>query len=323
MHQEEINKYLFWGVLAILLLISYFILKPFLIALLSSFILAYLIKPLHNYLSSFVGKKISALICVIFITLLIIIPIAIIIGGIVSQANNSLNASFIKSTLADISSLPFIENLPIDFSSLSQRAVELIISLLKVSALAIPTVALSILVSAFAIFYILISWDLLKEKLKEYLPFKDKSKFIKEVSTATNSIVHGTILIGFIEFVVAALGFYLSGVKPFLLLAIIIFFFAFIPGLGPAAVWIPSALYYFLTQNSFTALGVLITGLIISIFIDGIIKIKFLGEKSKIHPLIMLLGVLGGIPLFGIFGFVIGPLILIYTIDLLDEFLKN
>ncbi|MDO8508895.1 MAG: AI-2E family transporter [Nanoarchaeota archaeon] len=323
MKEEEINKYLFWAGIAVLLILSYFIIKPFVIALITSFILAYLVKPVYNYFSPYTGKKSSALICLLLIVLIILLPIAGIIGGIISQAQNSLNAEFIKSTLKSISSYPIIENLNIDISSLTRSAINFTISLLKTSAAAIPSIAISILVSLFAIFYILTNWDYLAEKLKQYLPFKDKNRIIKEIAHTTNALVYGTILIGLIEFIVSAIGFYLVGVKPFLLLSLIIFFFAFIPALGPAAVWIPLALYYFLMQNYFTAIGVIIIGLIISIIIDGIIRIKFLGDKSKIHPLIMLLGVLGGVPLFGLFGFIIGPLILIYTIELIDEALKQ
>ena len=323
MQEEKINKYVFWTAIAILLILSYFIVKPFLIALISAFILAYLIKPVYSYLFLRIGKKTSALICVLIIILMIILPIATIIGGIISQATQSLNAEFIISSLKTISSYSIIESLNLDISSLTKSVINFIISLLKTSVTAIPGIILSILVSLFAIYFILINWNYLEEKLKQYLPFKDKARIINEISRTTNVLVYGTILIGLIEFLVSAIGFYLLGVESYLLLSTIIFFFAFIPALGPAVVWIPLALYYFFVQNYFSAIGVIIIGLIISSIIDGIVRIKFLGDKSKIHPLIMLLGVLGGVPLFGIFGFVIGPLILIYTIELIDEVLKH
>ena len=323
MQEGEINKYVFWAGIAILLILSYFIIQPFLIALVSAFILAYLIKPVYSYFFPYAGKNSSALICIFIIILIIILPIATVIGGIISQATQSLNAEFIKNSLNTISSYPIIKNLNINFSSITKNAIDFIISLLRTSAAAIPAIALSILVVLFAIYYMLIKWEFLAEKLKKYIPFKDKGRVIKEISSATNVLVYGTILIGLMEFAAAAIGFFIFGVKAYLLLALIIFFFAFIPALGPAAVWVPLALYYLFTQNYFSAIGIIIIGLIISIFIDGIIRIKFLGDKSKIHPLIMLLGVLGGVPLFGIFGFIIGPLILIYTIELIDEVLKN
>lgn len=323
MKEGEINKYIFWAGIAVLLILSYFIIQPFFIALISAFILAYLTKPVYSYLTRYLGKNSSAMICVFIIVLIILIPIAVIIGGIIAQATQSLNVEFIGASLKTISTYPLIENLNLDLSNITRNVIDFIISLLKTSAAAIPGIALSILILLFSIYYILTNWDALGDKLKTYLPFRDKARFIKETSQMTNILVHGTILIGLIEFVVAAIGLYLFGVKSYLLLSAIIFFFAFIPGLGPAAVWVPLAIYYFFVQDYFAAIGIVIIGLIISAFIDGYIRIKILGDKSKIHPLIMLLGVLGGVPLFGIFGFVIGPLILIYTIELVDEALKG
>lgn len=66
-----------------------------------------------------------------------------------------------------------------------------------------------------------------------------------------------------------------------------------------------------------TAIGVLITGLILST--DTILRPKIIGSVSNINSFIMLLGVLGGIALFGLLGFIIGPVVLVFSIKLLKE----
>jgi len=48
-----------------------------------------------------------------------------------------------------------------------------------------------------------------------------------------------------------------------------------------------------------------------------------MGEKAKINPLIMLVGIIGGISIFGVFGFIIGPLILTYTLKLINEVIND
>jgi len=68
---------------------------------------------------------------------------------------------------------------------------------------------------------------------------------------------------------------------------------------------------------------VVITGLIISIFIENFVFAQVVGRQAKIHPLIVLIGVFGGVPLFGIFGFIIGPLLLVYTINLIENAVKG
>ena len=107
------------------------------------------------------------------------------------------------------------------------------------------------------------------------------------------------------------------------LLLFLSFFLAFIPGLGSAIVWVPLAIYYLFFENWFTFIGVVVTGVILSVFVDTILRTKLLGKKSNINPYIMLIGILGGISLFGIFGFIIGPLILIYSLKIIREYLKR
>ncbi len=321
--EEEINKYLFWITLIVLIILSYLIIKPYIISLISAFILAYLTRPVFSYLSPKIGKNLSALSCIFLIIIIIILPLGTVITGIIAQAKESISADFIKSTLNSISSYPFIQKLNINLATLSEKGLEILIVLIKFSASTIPSILLSIFITLFGIYYIFVSWDSLAGKLKLYLPFKDKHRVIKEISEITNSLVYGTILLGFIEFLVAATGFFILGVKSYLLLSAIVFLSAFIPLLGPAAVWLPMMVYYLFTQNYFTAIGLLIVGIILSVGIDTFLKIKLLGKKTEINPLVMLIGILGGISLFGIFGFIIGPLILVYAIELIEELIRK
>ena len=78
-------------------------------------------------------------------------------------------------------------------------------------------------------------------------------------------------------------------------------------------------LYYFSIGQYATAGGVLILGLILWIGIEFYFYTKFVGGRSHIHPFILLIGVLGGIGVFGIFGFIIGPLVLVNSIKIIEE----
>ena len=125
-------------------------------------------------------------------------------------------------------------------------------------------------------------------------------------------------IIAILDFVIASIGFYLLGIKSFLLLAAIISILTFIPGLGPGVVWVPLAIFHLLIGNYLVGIGVIFIGLILGVLIETYLQGKIVEEKTKINPLIRFIGVLGGVPVFGIFGFIIGPLILIYTIKILN-----
>ena len=308
------KKYIFWIIIAALVVLSFIIIKPFIIALVSAFILAYLTKPAFNYLTPKLGKTLSASLCIILVVLIIIFPLAIVIGGIINQASVSIKVETLKNIFKSISSFPLLEKFNIDIQTLTEKGLSLAFAAITKSVSYIPSLVLTLFVTLFGMYYILINWDYLATHLEEYIPFENKKRIRKEMAKITNTLIYGTLLIALIELIVAINGFLISGVGAYLVLSILVFFFAFIPGVGPAAIWVPTAIYYLFTRSYITATGVIITGLILSIYVDTLLRVKLLGSKTKINPLIMLVGILGGIALFGIFGFVIGPLILIYTI---------
>jgi predicted PurR-regulated permease PerM len=181
---------------------------------------------------------------------------------------------------------------------------------------------ISILIALWGMYYFLINWDYLVPDIKKFIPFKNKERIAEEIDSATRGIVHGMFFIAIIEFAVASLGFYILGVKLYILLAILMAFLVFIPGVGPIFVWLPTALFYILTANYFRGIGVIVVGAIVSIGVETFLAGKIMEKKAKINPLMHFIGVLGGVALFGIFGFVIGPLILIYAIKLLENGIK-
>lgn len=315
-------QYIFVALTIILIALSYLILKPFFISLISGFILAYLTKPVYNLLEKKVGKTFSALICVLLILVVIIIPFVLIAGTLAQQVADSLNTH--PELVGDL--INKFQNLRIfeftNSSKIISQVNEYSLSLIKSLITSTPKMILSIIITLLGVFYILQNWRFLADKIKSFIPLKEKEKISQDIAKATKNIIYGYTLIALIEFVIVAIGFYFAGVKFFLLLAALTALFAFIPGLGPIIIWLPTAIVYFILGNIPSAIGILITGLITSIAIDNILGPKLVGTKSNIHPLIMMVGVLGGIPLFGLFGVIIGPLILVYTIKILEEIIN-
>lgn len=319
---EELKKYFLFAIVFLLIFLSFKIIQPYLIIIISAFILSYLVLPLFKRLNKKLPESLSAMICILLIFLVILVPLGGVIGGIVNQANSIMSNGGFIGLVENLESSTFLEDWGIDISNLFEKGTLLTVSLVSSALSYLPSLIISLIVLLFGIFYILISWDDLSRELKAYLPFQEKNKIAKEIDVSTKGIIYGSLLIAIIEFAIAAIGFYISGVNPYLLLSIIIFFFAFIPGLGPTIVWVPMAIYFLVMKDYTTLTGVVITGLILSTGVDAILRAKVLGKKSQINPFIMLIGILGGISFFGIFGFVIGPLILIYSLKILREALK-
>ncbi|HIG52169.1 TPA: AI-2E family transporter [Candidatus Pacearchaeota archaeon] len=319
MKKEDLSKYIPVGVIFLLILISFLMIRSFLIPLISAFILAYLLKPVYDKLKLSLPKEISAIICIFIVITLIFAPLIGLISGIVNQASGSLNSGILFSFLKKASETTVFQTLNLDLSLLMNKTIEFLISILTNITLHIPSFIITTVITSFGMYYLLIDWKPFTKKLIKYLPSTDKEALAKDISKITKNLIYGTLLVSLVEFIIALAGFWISGVQYFLLLPTIIAIFAFIPGLGPTIVWVPLFIIELIQQNYFTAIGVLITGLILSIGVDIIFRAKISGRGAKTHPLIILVGILGGISLFGIFGFIIGPLILSYAIEILEE----
>jgi predicted PurR-regulated permease PerM len=319
LENKDFRRYVFWAIVLVLVVLAFMIVKPYLIALISAFILAYLVRPLYKKLEPRIGGNVSALFCIVLIILIVILPLGVIVGGVTQQALSAASNGGLDRFFEKVSSYAGTVGLKFNLDDLSEKGFSVFLSLFKSAAGYVPSLLISLVVTLFAVYYMLVDWEELIITLKDYLPFREKDEVSREISSATHALVYGTLLVGALEFIVSVAGFYASGVSTYLFLPMIIFFTAFIPGIGPAIVYVPLAIYMFAVGRYYSGAGVLVTGLIVGIFIDEFVRVKILGKKSKIHPLVMLVGLLGGIGVFGIFGFIIGPLILVYTLKLLEE----
>ena len=144
-----------------------------------------------------------------------------------------------------------------------------------------------------------------------------ENKLIKSSKDITLSVIYGQIVIGFVQGLVAGIGFLIFGVPNMIFLTLLAIFAGILPIVGPAIVWIPVAIYLLVAGNTLAAFGVTFFG-IISVVIDNLLRPFFISRSSKMHPLLSLLGMIGGFFFFGILGFILGPLILAYVIIILE-----
>jgi predicted PurR-regulated permease PerM len=322
--QKEVKcKYFIAGIILLLLFISYKIISPYIITLVTAFILAYLVKPIYERLNKKIGKTTSAIVCICLIILLIIIPSIFVINNLATNIYSVVQNQNFQKIIDSINSQPLLNFLKIDIENIIQRITEYSLENLSSIISYIPFILVSILILIMGVYYILIDWKTLSQYLENFLPFKNKKDIIKDIKKKTNAIVYGSVLMAVIQAIITLIGFYLLGIPMTLILSVIIFFLGFLPSIGPAFVWVPTAIYYLLIKNYFIFGGILLIGIILSYGIDTLLRAKVLGKNSKINPLILLVGILGGITMFGIFGFIIGPLILVYTLELMKRYFKE
>src|SRR5262249_4027597 len=114
--------------------------------------------------------------------------------------------------------------------------------------------------------------------------------------------------------VLAGIGFYFSGLRSSVaLLMLLTMVLALVPFTGAATVWVPVSLYlYFFQGHTGAAIGLALYGFFVISTVDNIIKPLVLHGQSKLHPLLALLSVLGGISALGPIGIVVGPMAVVF-----------
>jgi predicted PurR-regulated permease PerM len=97
-------------------------------------------------------------------------------------------------------------------------------------------------------------------------------------------------------------------------------FLSLIPMLGAFIVWVPAAIYLFATGHYAKGIFLVLWGTLVIGMIDNFLRPKLVGDRTKLHELLIFFAVLGGLQVFGVLGIVLGPVVLAITLALVDVF---
>jgi predicted PurR-regulated permease PerM len=130
--------------------------------------------------------------------------------------------------------------------------------------------------------------------------------------------VYGVLVIAVIQGVLGGLAFWVLGLPSPLLWGVVMIFLSMIPMLGAFIVWVPAAIYLALTGDWGKAIILAVWGALAIGSVDNFLRPKLVGERTRLHELLVFFSVLGGLQVFGVLGIVLGPVIVAITIALLD-----
>ncbi len=313
-----LGRYLPTIFFVLFILLSYLIIKPFIFTLIFAVILAYVLSPLH----ALIQKKIksstaSAIILIVLLAVLLSVGGFYFVKTLVNEAKEvfiTFQASeFGNTRVQELLTSPYIKPI-VEKTSLAviEKGTAFLVSL--------PLFILNIIIMLFVLFYAFKEKDVGKN-IVEMLPLREsyKESLYNEIRKISKLVIYGFVVVGFIQGVIGGIGFLIFGVPNplFWTLAMII---ASVLPIGPWIVWIPAAALKFAIGDVAAAAGLAIFGLVITNNIDLILRPILVGKKAEMHPLIILVGGLGGIITFGAIGLIIGPLILAFTISFIKVY---
>ncbi len=339
----KIQDYFFFTILAGALILSFFMFLPFFTPLFLAIITAITFFPFHRKVSNLLAKGntssfFSSLVTLVAIVLLVLIPLSLlsikismeaksvydyytttdttipavqsitedlqrIVGKIIPGSESSLiTATSVKGHITDISKSIFA-NIDSIFSSAAKIFFNFVIFLI-------------------ALFYFLKDGATIKAHAIKISPLADTQdeEIIVKMKAAINSVLKGTLLIAFVQGILAGIGFLIFGVTNPALWAVVAMFASLIPGVGTSLVLVPAILFLFLKGSLVSAIGLAIWSALAVGLIDNFLAPRLLGKNSGVHPLVILISALGGISLFGVLGFIAGPILVSFVMVLISVY---
>lgn len=180
-------------------------------------------------------------------------------------------------------------------------------------------VFLLISVMYFILYFMFTSYEIFEAALMKYLPFKESNSLMlaEELQKITQSNVIGQGIIAVAQGLCVGLGFWIFGITDPVFWGVTATLLSFVPVVGSALVFIPAGLIELSYDNTFSGAGIIIWGAIVVANIDNVLRLIINKKIANIHPLISIIGVIIGIPMFGILGLVFGPLLISFFLLLI------
>lgn len=329
MNTERFQLNFFLGLFVGVLIFTAVIFLPFLAPIALSIMFAVVLQPIQRFfMRVWRGhSNFASFSTILFLVIVILVPL-IFLGSKLFDESYKFYFDLRDRGLGDISStinhyVLLIQNYFPDFSFDTVKYVNnfsnWLVSNLGVIFSGTTNVGLNIVLGTVCLFYVLRDGGKLKTELIKLSPLADK--YDQEIATrlaiAVNSVIVGSLFTAIVQGICLGIGFAFFGIPHAVLWGTLAAAIALLPA-GTTVVLVPGALWLLATGNIFGAVGVLIWGALIVGTIDNILKPLLIHKKSKAHPLLILLAVLGGLAFFGLVGIFLGPLVIAFLLALID-----
>lgn len=305
---------LFWSVV-----------HPYAIALVTAAIAAIVLSPLDRHLRRLVRHpRLSALILLLLVFFLMVGPLTTVGVIMVQQALEIVNATvanpdwvanFRLEEVAAFQALPaFVRDyvLTVDFVSVLRNVAQWASVNVGVLFESGATFVLNLFIFFVALFYFLVDRERITKELTALSPLRDTVDHeiaLRMVGTV-RGVIFGSLIVAVAQGILAGVGLTVFGVPGALVWAALVVIAAQIPMLGTSIIMLPAVAYLYVVGEPAAATGLLVWSVVLVASIDNVLKPYVVGGKTRMHGLLILVSMLGGLQTFGPIGFILGPTIL-------------
>ena len=170
---------------------------------------------------------------------------------------------------------------------------------------------LSSFIMLYLLFFLLRDGDALVERIKAAIPLHPEQQrtLARRFTGVIRATVKGTLVVALVQGALGGLIFWLLGIHAPALWAALMALLSLLPALGTALVWLPVAIYLVATGETWQGIVLITYGVLVISLVDNVLRPILVGKDTKMPDYVVLISTLGGIAVFGVNGFVIGPVI--------------
>lgn len=318
------------------------VVKIFLIPVLLATVFTSLFYPLYEKLLKVFGNRrnLSSILCCLILFLGLIIPVYIVADLVYREAVNLFQTAVPKvreiiekgdeGLLGDIKNAPILARLDLEnvnwqssLQDLVKNAGNLFVQVLNKTwggTFQAVGVITDLFITLFTMFYFFRDGDRLLKRMKYLSPLEDvyEEGLIYRFVSISRATVKGTLLIGIVQGTVGGLALWIFGVGSPILWGVVMVILSVIPLVGAWLVLYPAAIVQFILGNVWQGVGIIVLTVVVIANIDNLLRPRLVGRDAGMHDLMIFFSTLGGLSVFGIMGFIIGPVIAVFFLTILD-----
>ena len=308
------------------------ILLPFYGTLLWAVILALLFTPFNRWLLARLGERRTpaALLTLVVMVLIAVLPLIFLSTSLFAEASALFERLQDPQTTPTAYFRTLYDALPTwladllmrlglgNFDALQQRLTALLSQgsqFLGKQALQIGQNTFELVVSLFIMLYIAFflirDGDALRQTLRESIPLSERHQhdLTGKFAAVVRATVKGNLVVAAVQGALGGLAFWVLGIHGALLWAVLMGFLSLLPAVGAAIIWLPVALWLLASGATFQGIGLIGFGIVVIGLVDNVLRPRLVGKDTRLPDWMVLVTTLGGIAVFGLNGFVLGPLI--------------
>lgn len=335
---KQLSFYALLGLIALVAVLYYHVIQPFVVALFIAIALAVLVEPIFAHLARLPlsNRQAAAAVTTLATLTLFILPV----GSVLLMASNQLastgkevvkwfdqlDGDNLAKTLDEMDRNVIGESLASGYRSLSgdqrEKVKQAIYRLSNGLANDVYEktrgmvgdlfdAAVGFAVMGLGLYYFLADGRTFMRELHRLMPFErtEEEQLFDQFQRVCRGVVLGTVVAGVAQATLAGLAFSILQINHLWILIVLTMVCSFIPFVGSVAVWAPVAASLFLNDQYAEAIGLSLFGLLVISTVDNLVRAYVIGGEAKLHPFVALVSVLGALKLVGLWGVFVGPMV--------------